>query len=378
MKKINIAVFVSDVGFGHLVREKEIVINLFKVFKNIRVTFFCRNNINILKAKFSFFKKKKYIFYQNNFNNILLFNNKTGVLNKNKTLNFLKSWNKRVKNSLIIYNKKLKKFDIIISDLVPEIFYYAKINNKIAFGICHFTWDWFFSKIFKKEKIDQQISLMNAYNNLASKIYLPPFTPKENLKILRNFKEVNFITDKKKKISISKKVNNNVLIMDNGTGAISDLISSTVPYIKNIEGYFFYIGITYLDKKTKILIENSDNMIMINKNLKTMYSYISKVDYVVARAGFNTITECLIYKKPSLLMGEKNNPEILENMKNMSSKNLCFELKKNNFGKNFLKTLRLFEKKKKKIEINLHKSNFQYNGAMQIATDIKKIFYQKK
>ena len=59
MKKINIAVFVSDVGFGHLVREKEIVINLFKVFKNIRVTFFCRNNINILKAKFSFFKKKK-------------------------------------------------------------------------------------------------------------------------------------------------------------------------------------------------------------------------------------------------------------------------------------------------------------------------------
>ena len=59
--------------------------------------------------------------------------------------------------------------------------------------------------------------------------------------------------------------------MDNGTGAISDLISSTLPYIKNIEGYFFYIGITYIDKKTKILIENSDNMIMLNKNLKSRY-----------------------------------------------------------------------------------------------------------
>ena len=63
MKKINIAIFISDVGFGHLVREKEVVINLFKVFKNIRVTFFCRDNINILIAKFSGFKKEKYIFY---------------------------------------------------------------------------------------------------------------------------------------------------------------------------------------------------------------------------------------------------------------------------------------------------------------------------
>ena len=118
-------------------------------------------------------------------------------------------------------------------------------------------------------------------------------------------------------------------------------------------------------------------MVIINNNLKTMYSYIPKVDYVVARAGFNTITECLIYKKASLLMGERNNPEILENMKNMSSKNLCFELRNHNFGKNFLKTLRLFEKKINKIEINLHKSNFQYNGALQIAKDIKKIFNQK-
>lgn len=377
MKKINIAIFISDVGFGHLVREKEVVINLFKVFKNIRVTFFCRDNINILRAKFSGFKKEKYIFYKSNFNNISLFNNKIGVLNKKKTLNFLKSWDKRVKKSLSIYDKKLKHFDILISDLVPEIFYYSKLNNKISFGICHFTWGWFFSEIFKNEKINKQISLMNTYTNLANKIYLPPFTPKENLKILKNFKEVSFIADIKKKILLNKKSNNNVLIMDNGTGAISDLISSTLPYIKNIEGYFFYIGITYLDKKTKILIENSDNMVIINNNLKTMYSYIPKVDYVVARAGFNTITECLIYKKPSLLMGEKNNPEILENMKNMSSKNLCFELRNHNFGKNFLKTLRLFEKKKNKIELNLHKSNFKYNGALQIAKDIKKIFNQK-
>lgn len=377
MKKINIAVFVSDVGFGHLVREKEVVINLFKVFKNIKVTFFCRDNIKILKAKFSSFKQKKYIFYRDNFNNISLFNNKNGALDKKKILNSLKKWNNRVKKSLILYNKNLKKFDIIISDLVPEIFYYSKMNNKLAFGVCHFTWDWFFRNIFKNKKINKQISLMNNYTNLAQKIYLPPFTPKENLNMIKNFQEVGFICEKKKNIILNKKSNNNVLIMDNGTGAISNLISSTVPYIKNIEGYFFYIGITFLDKKTRILIENSDNMIMISKNLKTMYNYIPKVDYVVARAGFNTITECLIYKKASLLMGEKDNPEILENMKNMSTKSLCFELKKNNFGKNFLKTLRLFEKKKNKIELNLYKSNFQYNGALQIAKDIKKIFNKK-
>ena len=45
-----------------------------------------------------------------------------------------------------------------------------------------------------------------------------------------------------------------------------------------------------------------------------MYSEINNVDYVVARAGFNTLSECIIFK-PTLFVDEDNNPEINENIK---------------------------------------------------------------
>ena len=41
-----------------------------------------------------------------------------------------------------------------------------------------------------------------------------------------------------------------------------------------------------------------------------MHRLIEYVDFLVARGGFNTVTEILIFKKPALLIEEKNNPEI--------------------------------------------------------------------
>ena len=191
MRRINIAIFISDVGFGHIVREKEIAIQLFRVFKKISITFFLKDNINILKNKFTNYTNKKNIFYEKNFNNISLFTNKNGSLKKKRTITFLKKWCNRKDKSLNLYKKKLKKFDIFISDLVPEIFYYSKLNKKISFGICHYTWDWLFEEIMKNKS--KETKLMNYYNTLAHRIYLPPFTPYKNLNSLKNYQEVNFI-----------------------------------------------------------------------------------------------------------------------------------------------------------------------------------------
>ena len=62
----------------------------------------------------------------------------------------------------------------------------------------------------------------------------------------------------------------------------------------------------------KIISENS-NLFPIS-GLKNMHSYIASIDFIIARGGFNTITECLILKKPALLMYETNNKEILYNI----------------------------------------------------------------
>ena len=42
-----------------------------------------------------------------------------------------------------------KKFDFFITDLSPEVFELGRLLNIPCFGVCHFTWDWFYKKISK-------------------------------------------------------------------------------------------------------------------------------------------------------------------------------------------------------------------------------------
>ena len=68
MKKIiNCAVFISDVGFGHMTRQRQIILELLKNFKRIKITIFHKKNLEIMKKTFN-----KKIYYVENFNNIKL------------------------------------------------------------------------------------------------------------------------------------------------------------------------------------------------------------------------------------------------------------------------------------------------------------------
>ena len=109
--------------------------------------------------------------------------------------------------------------------------------------------------------------------------------------------------------------------MDNGTKTLNNKISKTLKFIRKNQQFIFYIGIASLSKKDKELVINSENIIPIT-GLKSIYSQIIKADYVIARGGFNTISECLIYRKPAMFAPEKNNPEIKENLKIIMKKNL--------------------------------------------------------
>ena len=106
-----------------------------------------------------------------------------------------------------------------------------------------------------------------------------------------------------------------------------------------------------------------------------MYTYISKVDYVITRAGFNSLTECLILKKPSIFMGENFNPEISENLKFISKLGVGSVMSKQEWGKNFLKRIDYFlkfEKNKIKENLNINLINYNVNGSKQIINIIKK------
>ena len=104
-----------------------------------------------------------------------------------------------------------------------------------------------------------------------------------------------------------------------------------------------------------------------------MHRLISYVDFLVARGGFNTITEILIFKKPALLVDEKNNPEINENLSQMHKLGYCAILKQTSFKSNFQKKINYFiNNQLNKIEYNLNLKKIKSNGSTQIVKDIVK------
>ena len=209
---------------------------------------------------------------------------------------------------------------------------------------------------------------------MATKIFLPPLTPKGvylNIDNVNKIKNINFISQPyKSENTINRK--KTFLIMDNGTQTLSELISETVPYLKKMKNYIFYIGISSLNNSATEMILKSNNMIPVT-TLKGMYSYIGKVDHVIVRGGFNSITECLFFKKPAIFMNEKFNPEIDENLKIIFDKNLGAIMNKEDWKLNFSKRIDMFIKNEVNlIKKNLNRQHFQYNGASQLIKTILK------
>mgnify|MGYP001160098614 CR=1 FL=1 len=365
MKKLRVAIFISDVGFGHMVRQREIIKVMLTNLKNVDITIINGLQIEILKETFK--DKVKYI---KRFNNIELMKSKEGYLDLKYTSKILNNWDQSIDESFKFFKKNFYNFNLIISDFVPEVFYFSKKLKIKCYGVCHFTWGWFFQKISKKKKIT---SKLQKYENMATKIFLPPFTPKgvyKNISNKKKIKEVNFII-KKEKISIYSNKKKTFLIMDSGTRSLSNLISNTIPYIKNISKYKFFIGVNSLSKQSKTEILKSKNIEAI-LSLKGMYSYISKVDYVITRAGFNSLTECLVSKKPSIFMNEKYNPEINENLKFIEKFGIGGLMNSQHWGKSFLQRLEYFLKyEEENIKSNLNLFDFNVNGSKQIVNSIK-------
>ena len=366
MANLKCAIFISDVGFGHMVRQRQIIFELLKQFNKISITVFHMRNIQVLKKSLG--NKIRYV---KNFNNIALCKTPSGLLDISNTKKQFNKWKKKSDQFLKKNSNLLLNFDFFISDLVPEISYYAYNVKKPCFSVCHYTWDWFFKKIFKKA--NHNIDTLKKYTNLSSKIYFPPMTHSSILKNAKNITNVNFIANKilKKKIS-NKKIK--ILIMNNGTEVLSSRIVNIIPELFKLKDYDFYVSTTHLNKNLLDQIKKNKNVNLIKNELKHIYNYITKVNFIVARGGYNTIAECLLSNKPSLLAEEKFNPEINENLKAIKKIKLFETLKDRDWSpKRFKKKLKKFILSKQNL-LKQKKNNIKMknDGAKIIVRDIKK------
>tara|TARA_B100000886_G_C20425606_1_gene493838 strand:- start:3672 stop:4832 length:1161 start_codon:yes stop_codon:yes gene_type:complete len=371
--KIRVGVFISNEGFGHSVRQKTIIKEFLKIKPNSEFTVFNYKRLSFLKEYFG--NRINYVSYPDTLSTI---KNTNGELDITLTKKILERWPVKSNNAIKFLKKKKFIFDIIISDLVPEAFRYAKTENIPSFGVARFTWDWFFYN--SKLKSLNSLKLISRDLKLSNKIYFPTFT---NGKILSNHffltKKTNLILNKnlfkENTFDFAKSKNKyKCLIMDNGTKTNSELIKKTIVYLKKIKYIDFYIAVDNYSNNLKNYIAEQINLIPVS-GLKNMHRLIEYVDFLVARGGFNTLTEILIFKKPALLIDEKNNPEIRQNLLQMNNLGYSAIMKQSSFKSKFPNRINYFLKKEMtNIKNKLNVKNFQSNGAKQIVKDIIKIY----
>ena len=92
MNKKKIAIFVSDEGYGHIVRQRALISKLLRYKKKIKITIFSGKKISILKNKF-----KKSVSYRKINKTLGTSKDKNGNLN---VLNTQKNFNVWAKSEL--------------------------------------------------------------------------------------------------------------------------------------------------------------------------------------------------------------------------------------------------------------------------------------
>ncbi len=350
-------IFLSDEGYGHIVRQKAISDSIaFLLNQDISFTIQTHNYFDEAKT---IFEKGKFI---NKYNNISWAKLKGGSPDLEKIKKHYQDY-KFMSKEFMLNELNISTYDFLISDFVYEAFELGEKNNIPTFGVAHFTWDWFFSKLYPPAVKNNTIDYFLKMSKKASRIYFPPFTPKEILNYYKNSTNVPLIVRKR---GLQKKVINNdnfkILIIDSGSAILKPSIEKALKTVNEFDDITFYVPDLY-DVK-------SDNIVEIPFS-KLLIDYIDSVDLVISRAGFNTISECIAYRTPMLLIGESMNPEINENIINLKFSGLAsfisledFKDRLNQFLPNFIKN------EYKTLKENMHFHQMKTNGAEVIANDI--------
>ena len=161
---------------------------------------------------------------------------------------------------------------------------------------------------------------------------MPPFSPPDiTTKYSKNLVNVPCIINEFNNVKIPNTKKTNVLIMDNGTSTLSEIILHNFPNFLSLSDYHFFMS----DKLAPPQAGTSGNITLVS-GLKNVHSLIPKVDVIVARAGYNTITESLITGVPLLLVNEGDNPEVNFNVKEVCNKGLSFSISTDEYRNEFV------------------------------------------
>ena len=307
---MKIAIFISDEGFGHAMRQKNIIYELIDHIPFIDITVFGKEKMDVIKDEFG-----DRIKYKDIFNLLITVKDVDGNLDVEKTKIKFKNWKKE--RDLWI-SKIIKMIDpktqLIISDSVPQTSSISKELGIKQLNIQHFTWDWLYKSIYGDDEI---FRLLNADYKLNGDFIFPPLTPVGNLNLHNNYQEINFIVNKnlinkasEKNLSDTNKI---VLLMNNGTESLLTFVGEILEKMPNQKSWKYLLRSENLSEKSRMIaLERND--VEVLTGFPNTHLAIAKSNIVLARGGYNIISELLALQKPSIILEERFNPEISSNL----------------------------------------------------------------
>jgi uncharacterized protein (TIGR00661 family) len=349
-------VYLSDEGYGHIVRQRAIMSELSQLNPDLQFTLqtekyfdFAQSNIEATE-------------YIRRYNNVTWHKLPDGSPDLDSIREFYGGYLERKEGYL---NQEMEEIapDLILSDFVYEAFDVAARKNIPAFGIAHFTWDWFFSKLYPRVLQDDLYDYFVSNAKKAKRIFFPPFTPTE---ILAQYKktavEVPFIIRKDilhRKWPKTDRLK--ILIMDSGAGLMANHIKLAMANMESSE-WMFGVQST-LDLTGEGFMSIPTDHLLID--------YVQDADLVIGRPGFNTLSECIAYRKPMLLISESMNPEMDFNVAALKKMRLGSFISLKDFRHNFESVLNSFLKFEfNMISENMNQHEFRTDGAHIIAKEI--------
>lgn len=350
-------IFLSDEGYGHIVRQRAIIEELRRLSGPIDFTVQSHRHIKAVERIIP------------NVRTIDTFNNITWhkQANGSPDVNGIKvQFNNYLEDSRVFIEKQTQdnQYDFILSDFVYEAFEIAQNQQIPSFGVSHFTWDWFFSKLYPPPL---QTKVLDRFFELAAKantLYFPPFTPEE---ILVHYGPKAHSVPLIVRSGIEHKTRSSngcfkVMIIDSGAGVLSKAVKKALECVAGLNDFVFFVSSKFQS--------DQGNLSFIDES-ELMVDYVNDMDLVIGRAGFNTISECIGLRTPMLLIGEAMNPEMNENILNLKKSHLgtfigleTFELGLHKFLPTFVDTEYPFIKKA------MQDHEIETNGAEIIARDI--------
>lgn len=350
-------IYLSDEGYGHIVRQRAILEVLQKLRPELTATVQSHTHIDAAA------RMMPGVALIDKFNNIRWDKQPNGSPDTRAISERFADY-EEVSDRFIREELLHDHPDFIISDFVYEAFAIGQNNGIPAFGVAHFTWDWFFSKLYPPPITTPVMTRFFTLAKSARRLYFPPFTPEEILHYYRgNMMEVPLILRsgaRHKHPEANGKFR--VLILDSGAGILAGAIAQALQSVRELDDFQFFVS-------SSIQTQNK-NVSFIDKN-DLMVDYVKEMDLVIARAGFNTISECIGLRTPMLLIGEAMNPEINENIINLKKVGLGSFISLETFATGLAEFLPNFlAHEYKTLAFNMANHDLPLNGAEVIAHDI--------